>query len=77
VQNKVTFYLAIATTLAFGTFGIVGALYSEFIKENWQMRGNLIAFDLLFALTMISATIYCFLEAWLQLEKEEEKNSVS
>jgi hypothetical protein len=65
--------LAVATTAAFGTFGIVSALYSEITKDPWEQSGKIIASDLLGFLVMTSISVSNFAAAWLVIKKEEKK----
>jgi hypothetical protein len=73
VQNKMTFYLTLASTLAIALYGVIGALYVEAFRSAAE-EGNRPVKFLLWAMVAIGcATAYCFTVAYLTMKKSRDQ----
>jgi hypothetical protein len=71
MQSRLTFFLALGSTFAIGLYGVMGALYVEFLKEDFQRDGKLLAVLITAALAVASLTFGCFQEAYMTTKKED------
>lgn len=72
MNGRAQFYMNIAITLMFGVYGVVGVLYSELIKPEYEWRGGIIAINLLVLLSLIAAIFSSALRVYSILDDDRE-----
>jgi len=69
--------MSIGLTLGIGFYGVVGALYSEFLKPTYEQSGQAIAIDFVVGLLVITGSIeslkFAYKEIKATMRNDHEK----
>ena len=60
----------VGITLMLGFYGICGAVYSEFLKPDYERSGMLLAVNFLFALMMLTSVVAALIKAYSCFEND-------
>jgi drug/metabolite transporter (DMT)-like permease len=69
MQNKMTFYLTLGSTITIAFYGVVGALYAELLTAEPERPDPLMNYLVGVALTMVFLAGLCFAIAYYAMKK--------
>jgi hypothetical protein len=72
VNGKGQFYLNLAITLMFGFYGVVGALFSELTKPDFERRGYVLATEVTICLALAAGIIDLLLRSRSSIKDDRE-----
>jgi hypothetical protein len=72
MNGKGQYYLNIAITLVIGTYGIIGALYSEMLKPQSESNGWAIAFDTTGIMILVVFVHYMLKKSYANIVDDRE-----